>query len=242
MTSPALERWEADLLRVTAFTSDAIPATRCEEWWKAVAGGVAESMTNKPALALYAAEGPIDDARLTLNIAPGRVDWILLPDVQQLISGNSLGQFAGRDRRFSDRLSEWLHHPQMTVQRVAYGAAVRLPVQNRTESYRILSSLLPNLKVDPDGSRDLLYQINRPRPSREIENLLINRLSKWASVRLEAGVNSVKISSSDFARVEIDVNTDQNSQGNLATENGVFRLVSEFMELAREIVANGDIP
>src|SRR2546425_11470618 len=104
MSRPELGEWYVELLRATAFTNDAIPASYGDEWWKKVVEGEAESITRKPLMSTYSASGPVDGAYLTLNVNPGRVDWLISPASFEAVIEQSLGKFNDQDDRFANRL------------------------------------------------------------------------------------------------------------------------------------------
>lgn len=243
MPLPSIDAWEVELLRVTCFTSDAIPSERSEEWWRAIVDAAPEQSVRKPALGVFSMDGPVDEVRLSLNVTPGRIDWFLVPDIQQNAESLSLGRFVGRDQRFTERLGNWLQRPQITVQRVAYGAVLRLPVESRVAGYRVLRDALQDVRVDPDTWRDFSYQINRPRESQQIRNVLVNRLSKWGVLQVEMTLmpNGRSISNAHFVRLELDVSSDKSSQVDLSIDRGVSRLIEEFRSMGREIATGGDI-
>src|SRR5436190_1193852 len=67
------------------------------------------------------------------------------------------------------------------ITRLAFGAVLAQPTEDRHSGYVQIAKYLPSIRLDVDGSSDFLFQINRPRPSRVgIENLLINRLARWS--------------------------------------------------------------
>jgi hypothetical protein len=53
--------------------------------------------------------------------------------------------------------------------------------QDRASAYRFLEELVPSVKIEPEDTSDLLYQINRPRLSRVL-NVRLNRLMKWSAM------------------------------------------------------------
>ncbi len=103
--------------------------------------------------------------------------------------------------------------------------------------------------IDPDGSSDLFYQINRPRPSATpIEGLRINRLTKWSvqiAQRLTVtlgpdGVVARTIGEEQACRLELDINTAPTFSGMLPVEH-LEQLLREMIDLGREIAQQGDV-
>jgi len=213
MSRPELSEWEVESLRVTVFTNDLIPPSYGDELWKKVVGTEAESISRKGSMGIFTAAGPVDDAMLTLTVTPGRVDWLFSPASVEALLEHSLGKFQSQDERFAERLSNWLQFPSIVISRIAFGLVIRLPVQNRIAGYKMLGEFLPKIAPDPDASRDFMYQINRPRESKVIPGLMINRLSKWGSVDMNVHMvgASKATSTAQFMKLELDVNTDKDS-------------------------------
>ena len=62
------------------------------------------------------------------------------------------------------------------ISRIAFGAELLWQVDNHEEGYKLLDTLLPDVKVDP-ASQEIEYRINRPRILRmEDEGLAANRI------------------------------------------------------------------
>ena len=104
--------------------------------------------------------------------------------------------------------------------------------------------------MDLEHSSDFLYQINRARDSTTgIADLKINRLSKWsvAAIRtggiiLEpAGITYQQTPQAIFAcRLELDVNTQPEGPDPLPRTQ-TTSVLTELIDLGREIIAEGDI-
>lgn len=244
MSRPPLNAWQVEFLRATAFTNDVISPSYTDELWAKVVGTDAESVSRKPALATFSASGPIDGAMLNLSVSPGRIDWLLAPATVEAVLEQSLGAFENQDNQFADRLSSWLQFPSVTVTRIALGELLRLPTPSRIAAYRTLGTFLPRIAPDPESSQDFLYQINRPRQSRALPGLLINRLTKWAAIQLNIALvgNNKLGSSQQFVRLELDLSTDKDSQRDLSKDNGLSPLFRELQSMGREIATGGDIP
>jgi hypothetical protein len=243
MARPTLGEWEVEFLRVTAFTSEAIPPTYGDEIWKSVIGAEAEEVTRKAPLGMYSASGPSDGGTVSLNISPGRVDWLYGPANIEDVLAHSLGAFADHDVRFSERLLSWLQFPKVAVNRLAFGQILRLPAANRSAAYRMLGEFLPRIAPDPEFARDFMYQINRPREAKSVPGLSLNRLAKWASMVINAEIAGTgrSFSSKDFVRLELDLSTDKDSQKDLSKDKGLCLVLRELIDSAREIAMEGDV-
>lgn len=244
MTSrPSHADWDVETIRATFFTSDLVSPIVSDEWWPKVGGSQPEAVTRKPVLGLFSAEGPVDNARLHLNVSAGRIDWISLPQSPEAFATTALGPYPQVEEQFAQRLSGWLELPPISINRVALGLVLRSKVPNRVAGYQALSRLLLSVKVDPDKSRDLLYQINRPRKLESIPGLEVNRLSKWGVVLLKMTMmeGDRRISESEFLRLELDINTDKDSARDLNKDKKLHAVFRELQSLGQEIATNGDV-
>ena len=151
---------------------------------------------------------------------------------------------------FSDICNAWFGQgPNLT--RLALGAVLFMPTDDREQGYRLLDNYLPKLEIDVDGSSDIFYQINRPRSSMtDIPGLELNRLSKWSVLRLSAGsfrfdsdepVVSKSVQEGFSVRLEFDLSTPSN-YGKLLPVNRLQKLFGELMSLGMEIAELGDVP
>jgi hypothetical protein len=154
-----------------------------------------------------------------------------------------------------DRYLESL--PLQGLERVAYGVNVIQRVSGLPEGYRKISDCL-GVNVEYPQCSDFLYQLNRRRPSKILANTDLNRLMKWsvvtlgrrilrfdADVTLKEGKIDPEVVAPDEDQVavnlELDINTVRKANSRIAKEQ-VGPLLREFDELAREILAKGNIP
>ena len=235
----SLSDWDVEFLRLTAFTNEAVPSAAIE-WWKESTGIEPASTASKPGLNVFSAEGQYQDMTFALNIGPGRVDWLAGPIPTSDTIMPSMGDFVAASGKFLSVLQPWLSVPPLNVSRIAYGVTVKLPTLDKIDAYTKIAALLPALTIDPVGSRDLNYSINRPRQSSVVNELRINRLSKWSVVTLTLLTPaSTLIPQKTFCRLELDINTDLESTGPFA---GVAaEIVNEMNAFSTEILEHGDV-
>jgi hypothetical protein len=234
-------KWQVDLLRLTVFTTAPLAAGMLDGW-KAVTGNEPESKASKTTIGIHMAEGPYKHARVILNIGPGRIDWLLTPAPSSEDPAPVIGGYAETAQLFLDLIKPWLKEPPVSVIRLAFGAVLRFPVTDKASGYNVLGQLIPSLKIDPENSFDLMYQINRPRHSKIINALKLNRLSKWMVIHFAVveSVSRVKgVGNEHFCRIELDVNTDPEYKPDFTKDS--LRLVDELMKLSTEIITHGDI-
>ena len=88
---------------------------------------------------------------------------------------------------FVTLMSRWLEFDTgPSLRRLAFGAVLLHPAENRVEGYRKIQPYLQHVTMQPEESSDFLYQINRPREAEvAISGLQINRVSKWSVGRMQ---------------------------------------------------------
>jgi hypothetical protein len=199
-------------------------------------------------------QGTFEGGELTLRLQPGRIDWLLgsaasiEQQAAQLIS--SVGRFDEVRSRFSGLIERWLPMSP-SLSRIAFGGVVLLPAPDRVTGYRMLAPYLPSVKLDPEGSSELLYRINRPRMSHAIKDLRLNRLSTWAvgafqitafSITGTGKQATVTAGERVFAcRIELDINTVAEYPGEFIPEHSQ-QTFNELVQLGVEIIEKGDVP
>lgn len=242
--------WEAESLRLTAFPVSPLEL-KDNEWWKEIVGQEPENRIEKPRRMRRDDEGPYGSGRLLLRIQPFRVDWILkVPEPINEAEGKvgTLGPLEKVLPSFADIMKKWLANGP-PLQRLAFGAVLNSPAENRIDGYKALTRYLPYIKMDVEGSSDLLFQINRPRLSTSgVKSLLINRLSKWSVVILQAGELSFETVGEHFTthtslfacHLELDINTAADYKGELPKQ-ALIVTFDELVNLGKEITIKGDI-
>jgi len=244
--------WAAESVRVTGFpTADA--EVKPDNWWRQVVGEEPEVRTDRPRSGEKQESGSVHGGRLTLKVQPARIDWLLAPVVPETELPDTppgIGSFEHASHYVSALMRRWFPIcPPLA--RLAFGPIVFLQVPTRADGYRRLSSHLPSVQLDPEGSSDFMYRINRPRPSRSgIKNLRINRLSTWSLVQIEyqalalGSRESGKVFRAEpiiACRVELDINTAPDFDGEI-TSLQAGPIFDELLSLAVEILRDGDRP
>lgn len=239
-----------EFLRLTAFLH---PEERPIEptWWADVTNVQPEQRTSKPARGEFQDSGLLGTANLSLSVLPGRVDWLLFPGpfeptVDLVAVINSVGLFPDQFGDFIALMGRWLRNAPRIL-RLAFGAVVLDPVDSKEAGYRKLADYLPGVQINSAGSEDFLYQINRPRTSRTIPALRVNRLSKWSVAyfqrfRLGMLLPSAQLGDRTHAcRIELDMSTPVEHLQALPGDR-LGDLFRELADLAAEVVSSGDIP
>ena len=249
-TLSSLPEWQAAGLRLTAFPG--VPSgISGEAWWEEVVGQPPEQTTRQRSGEVQVV-GLLGSGKLVLSIDLVRIDWRLLSVEEGLTLSDSvasLGTFSQTIEEFLSLMSKWLDSREHEVNRLAFGAELLLPVENHSDGYRHLSSYLHSVNLDPEGSSDFLYQINRSRVSQTgVSDLRINRLTKWSVGKLGRIVllpngHIMELAGAEryFCRLELDINTAQDFNGTLPRDKLVV-VFQELVDLSKEIAMKGDVP
>lgn len=241
--------WEAESLRLTLFAGASAPLPD-PSWWLELFGEQPQTRVQSPKLSQLEERGPLGAGMLVLKTSPGRIDWLFTPVMQEgegppgELPG--IGTFDDAIGFFLPPMVRWLKMSP-PARRLALGTTVHQSVPDRQEGYRLLATYLQSVSIDIQNSSDFSYQINRPRPSMSgIAGLKINRLTKWSVASLvwhsvEAGAPMRPVRMASACRVELDINTAPDFQGELSNDQQ-YAVLEELTELTREILRRGDVP
>ena len=157
---------------------------------------------------------------------------------------DALSSYADAVPAFRRSAMQWLGFGDCPpLRRLAFGAVLLKPVPSHDSGYETLGGYLPAVTMDPKSS-DFLYQINRRRLSEVIDDLWVNRLSKWSIQRVESLTVSsdgtvVRGMGASACRVELDINSVPSAESLPADR--LPRFFEELVVLAGEIALDGDI-
>jgi hypothetical protein len=246
-----LERWQALSIRLTSFPGlSASKSVAAEAWFEDVVGSPADQVTRRKNGETVAA-ADTENGQLVLSIDPLRIDFRVNYVEESMIvmaDFSTIGSFLRSHERFLPLALNFLQNSELKVNRLAFGAELLIAAKGHSEAYSQLSEYLPDIKIDPNGSFDFTYQINRPRTSQFIPDLRINRLTKWSALKLSRGVvlpsgKAISIPDMDqyYCRLEVDINTTAEHEGFIAPDE-LPKLFQELVDLGKEIAENGDIP
>jgi len=248
-TGLPLSEWQVSQLRLTAFP-DVQSEFDSSSWWLDVVGDLPDTRMDEPRVGKHREHSTLEDKELTLAIESGRIDWLLgVPEQGALIDGiPTIGSLPEVHEAFCEYVFRWFGIDNLPpVTRLAFGAIVLYPVDDLERGYRTLVLYLP-VELDPVGSSDFLYQINRPRNSGTgVPELRINRLSKWSvmhstRVTLDSSGVTTKAGSRHFAcRLQLDINTVPDFPEVLPRKQ-LPQIFRELIDLGEEIILRGDIP
>lgn len=224
-------------------------------FWSEVVGNDPSEEHKRAAAGQLQQIGEFDGLPLQLLVQPGRLDWTI--NLDPLLRGAlevspvELGaSFDSILASFNKLATKWLEVCPPT-NRLAVGIVLTQVVADRRSGYVQLSEYLTSVKIDPDNSTDFNYQINRPRTSKVVPGLKINRLTKWGVIRsgrlmiamTPGGTNVAQggLEGEEFSmRLELDMSTAEDQKDELQKED-LPSIVSELIEVSTEIAVKGDV-
>ena len=243
--------WRTETIRLTAFpatgTRVANVAPEVEAWWLTLFGVPHERSTQDLKNGVIQLQGMVDDAFMFLTENPVSLNLRRLAgNPEEPPPGpDSLLPFADVAPAFDVLAQRWLKLDNCPhLLRLAFGTTLLKPIADRKTGYAILDEHLSKVTVDPDSS-DFLYQINRRRSSSVIDDLELNRLSRWSTKRIRHFVldtegNPLTGPEMLACCLELDINSVPSAQP--LPHDDLPRLFQELLELADEIAHTGDIP
>jgi hypothetical protein len=240
------EHWQVGALRVTAFTDPVATAdTRTEEKrLEALVGKPPENVLSRMSGTVHEESGPFaTGGKLSYKRSPRGIEWFLEPLPEPDKPESCLWMNSAVIAPFKELIRRWLVDCPL-LQRLAFGAALYLPVEDMEEGCRELRACL-HLELDLANSGDFLYRINRRRPSQcGVPDLPINRLSQWQLPLLEVRERdpgqSWPLIRRLVCQLELDINTAPEFSGLLRRES-YGRLFDELVTFGEEIAENGDV-
>ncbi len=242
--------WLVNQVRLTLFPTPMPAVIDGAGWWEELTGSRPETIVENPKMATREVQGEFSGVTLTLQINPLRIDWLLGAGPRALDGladpSATAGPWIATLGVFAGLMEKWLVSAEWPpIVRLGFGVTISLRVPSREAGYELLGTLLKAVQLDAATSSDFSYQINRPRVSQALPTTKINRLSKWVVGAQQAFVASpsgmAMGAREHFVRVELDINTAPETLEALPKAK-VPELLHELLSLAKEIVANGEIP
>jgi len=248
---PDVSAWITESLRLTAFHRLG-PQQDDRRWWEAIAGADPESKNLKPREGGFEITGPYSGAVLTLKADLLRFDWLLTAAFsldKPAADFPTIGPFPKALQDFLPGMNKWLTQAP-PIFRLAFGAVVLQPVEDRISGYKALAPYLSSVELDPDNSSEFSYSINRHRKAEAFEGMHINRLSRWSVGHFQAMMVAMVVGQGartdavpgkglHALRVELDINTDPTRNDPLPKDK-LPALFDYLVSLGQEILAKGD--
>lgn len=260
MSGPSGERpvgfpWEVQSIQLNVFPMEPLAAFG-HDWLKEMFGDAAESAETTRKKNHREDKLTLGENRqLMVTIQPGKITWLEIAPIQLEVEDPperypALGPFAEARARFTQSMINWLPHCP-PIWRVGLGAKLIQQTANQLEAYKIIGEYLKDtVKIDPEGSCDFQYRVNRPCQSVVVPGVKLNRLTTWNSLKLDfevgviVGVGTEKpthIRSLSVCAVDLDINTAPEHTTTLASDV-LPQLISEMGSHAERIADNGDMP
>lgn len=242
--------WLAKNYRLTFLTQDPF-VTEDVDWWEKIIKNKPDTVTKHPNSFGSILEGIYDSNKLKLDIKPERIDWnytvIEKPGGSPVKSIKTLGIFNKSIISFKKLIEKWFKLEDLPlINRMAFGANLLIPVDDEVKGYKILNDFLPSVTLKYKEPSDFLFQNNRIRKSEtDIENLKINRLSKWSVTRFRSFLISAQADTAfnymdTFAcNLDLDINTLK--LDNPIPDDSYYRVFNELVDLGLEIAEKGDV-
>lgn len=243
----ASSEWRASLLRFTGFF--AAPSDEdLSSWWNRIASTGPDEETKNLREGRTTLVGNVREGQLTLTKTPERVDLLLeaaKDDSASLI--RTIDAVGGAFSSFHSLCQRLLIAPDFSIlKRMAFGPVLFFSTSSKEDAYALMSRLT-GIPLEAATQSDVMFQINKPRPSRIDESgLLVNRLTKWSAVvfmlqRFEFQGTSPIVSPmnrpavENACKLECDINTAADYSGALNPEN-----FTELMEIAQTVTEKGE--
>ena len=250
-TTQPLNAWLAQELRLTAFYSQG-QEFDMSEWWAELAGGSPEKEVKDLKTATTTVEGPSGKGSLVLEKNPLVVNLRYRVETvgSHVINGiPTVGSFEEACEHFVGLSKKLLSIGSFRrVTRLAFGATLNRPADSLEQALAKLVPYLKNVSIDPANSKDLVYRINRRKPSTGgIDGLYINRLNTWSTVSYlnlaTSTLPETPPSASQLqhaSQLELDINTPQDFAGDLPFDK-LETIFDELVEMGVEIAREGDV-
>jgi hypothetical protein len=242
--------WQAISLRTILFAQKALPTTT--DLFTGFAGEPPEHQEDHLKAATRKQTGRLDDAVLQVSISPIFVEFALTPQqpTMEMVMANTglaLGELNAELAKFEKRMLNWLPKWEVPTTRVSLLVVARAPADSTAGAYEILKRNLRSVQVKPGDMSDLIFRVNWRANTKTIEEGYYNRLSTWASLKLQGNAGTgpdglgVRILEKDFAQVEIDINTPAERVEPLPPDR-IPTIYQEFFQLAAKIAQVGEPP
>jgi hypothetical protein len=248
MTSPAV-KWNAASLQVSLFTKS--PTPKSIDIYSALAGAPADSREDRTKEAVVRQTGTIGNNLLQVGFNPIRVDVVLSPSPPEpsLGAGDirlSMGRFKDEMDSFSDMVRTWLGVAELPVTRISLICAAVTETGSREEAYNVLARYLKSVQVTPE-MEELIFRVNWKSKTNLLPEGYLNRISAWSAVKLAisagtaANTNMTTISETNFARMDLDINT-PHDRTEIIPPNQIVPIFDQLVKLAKENVEKGERP
>ena len=239
--------WEAEMLRFSAFPPPSV-IFEISPLWERLVGQPPEEIQERPQQGLRSEVGPFGQYHLFVTQQFARLDIVFTMHAQQAATLNdfySIGPYEKDEEVYSPVVRKWLEIAP-SLGRLAFAPNLIHRVATQEDGYELLRQILPALPIDPKNSRNFFWQINRPRPSKVLNGVTINRLAKWQMLRREnvqvipeSGGPISSVGQATFAlKLDLDIYTEPFTP---IPSESAQALYDELVATADELMKFGDV-
>ncbi len=237
--------WRLEHVRFTAFGQpDKLPNTG--EFFEEIFGFPPESEVKKRNEMKVEFSTSAGGVNHVLGVQAGKLDVIINPaPADETPTEVPYLQEGMKCRDFLNRAALKVVDTDSGISRVAVGERWFLPVPSVRDGYAGLGFFLPGVDIDPDGSRDFSYRINRARQWKE--QIGINRLSTWNCLSLNVAIHAgggipAAAQIASYVSLLTDINTKPEADFGLLDAESKRALVNVLFEYSAELTEKGDVP
>jgi hypothetical protein len=189
-----MDEWKALFGRITLFpapeTSPSLPSA--DKLYVSIWGREADNYQRQSnALMPTVAQGKLDGVAAVCSVQPARIDFTLMPLVpQNALATPSLDLIENASQLHSElmRIIEIIGKEGVSCpsSRVAFSAQFLKSRESIAEANRSLTNVIPaQYRIQITDEEDFIFQINRPRVSRNVESVKMNIITKWSVDQLQ---------------------------------------------------------
>jgi hypothetical protein len=236
--------WQLKNLRLTLFLTGAAGEGAIPSW-AALTARDPESQLVRAGVAQE--DGAFEAGRLTvLNHSGRRLDLVYseIQEKRERTDGEYLGDPEVAKTAFVPLALRALNAP--AVHRIAYGCAYLQPVASHEQAYAFLLDRIRTAPFDLDGAKEFTYQINRPRKSKVVAELVLNRLAKWWALHevlltvTPAQSSATRQDRGFAAQLDTDISTDE-ERFDVLPRDTLAPLLEELIAASDELSVRGDV-
>lgn len=241
MATFPVETWKADVVRVTLF--GVRPWSEApESIFSTLMGTEADSTSAKPSAGEASAIGGWDDYELEVKKTINRLDFLVKPRPATSPDIPLIAQPTTVKAQLSERVAKWASNQEQEICRVAVGCGGMWPVTDTAEGNKAVSELTGVFSSPMTEYRDLQVQLNKTTYSHTEPSILINRVVRCFSLKIEVGLFSgpaqFPMQNLFFTVFVTDVNSDADRKESIDTKL-ISPLIEELAKESNRLLAMG---
>lgn len=235
MSLPEIVAWKVESLRLSMFFSTPVSAQN-QNWWKHFTGSDPETTLNKLQLGEYMENGPLLGGQGELKVGIDRVDWAVSFPMADMPNAPSPKALKALLLEWIEGIRNWLAAINLSPHRIGLGVFANCPVKKEDEANSIISDYFRFVDLRLGGRFiDASMQINEPKPSMLVENLVINRILRLEVLNRQivtVGPSGMPAPIEDtVVRARVDINTSPAWQSSFAPDS----VISLFEEIGQHV-------